>query len=54
MSGMIIDTIEKFDLCKNWVDELVAKAKQCLEMEKSPGSGEFCEYCAYVNEISNN
>jgi len=36
----------------DWVDELVSKAKQCLEMDEPPGSGEFCEHCAYVDTAS--
>jgi hypothetical protein len=36
----------------DWVDELVSKAKQCLEMDEPPGSGEFCEHCAYVDTVS--
>jgi len=36
-----------------WVDELVSKAKNFLQMHESPESGEFCEHCAYVDAASN-
>ncbi len=37
---------ERIDL--DWVENLVIKAKECLEMPLIPDAGEFCEHCAYV------
>ena len=36
----------------DWVDELVIGAKACLDQGSAPGSGEFCEYCSYVEAVS--
>ncbi len=36
----------------DWVEKLVISAKECLDMESSPSSGEFCEHCAYVDAAS--
>ena len=36
-----------------WVENLVIGAKACLDSGSPPGSGEFCEHCAYVGEMSN-
>ena len=33
----------------DWVDNLVASAENCLELEEMPESGEYCEYCAYTD-----
>ena len=36
----------------DWVENLVIGAKACLDMDAPPGSGEFCEHCAYVDAMS--
>ena len=36
----------------DWVEQLVIGAKDCLDLDGSPGPGEFCEHCAYVDVIS--
>ena len=36
----------------DWVENLVIKAKACLDMPSIPNAGEFCEHCAYVEARS--
>ncbi len=31
----------------NWVEPLIAKAKDCLQSEQIPPAGEDCDFCAY-------
>jgi len=33
----------------DWVENLVAGAEECLNLEEMPESGEYCEYCAYTD-----
>ena len=41
---------ERIDL--DWVENLVIRAKNCLDMGSVPDPGEFCEHCAYVAAAS--
>lgn len=38
----------------NWVEPTLCEIKKCLDLDKIPESGKDCDYCSYVNAVSEN
>ena len=44
--------VEGVRIDMDWVENLVAGAKACLELAAPPDAGEHCEHCPYVASVS--